>query len=234
VLSSLPVAGIAIAIIVLYLSIGAVSLADHGQAVAAALDQDDLTLARQQVAKIVSRDTVVMDATQISVATVESVLENGCDAIFGALFWFIVAGPSGAVVYRLVNTLDAMWGYRTDHYRDFGWAAARLDDLLNWPPARLTGLSYMLLGNSRDAWQCWRTQAAAWKSPNAGTVMAAGAGALGLTLGGGARYQGEWQARPPLGTGSPPGCADIQRAVALVKHALWLWLGIMIGIDVLI
>lgn len=234
VLSNLPVVGVAIAIIVLYLSIGAASLADHAQAVATALDQDDLTLARQQVGKIVSRDTADMDATQISGATVESVLENGCDAIFGALFWFVVAGAPGAVVYRLVNTLDAMWGYRTDHYRDFGWAAARLDDLLNWLPARLTGLSYMLLGNSRNAWQCWRTQAPAWKSSNAGTVMAAGAGALGISLGGGAYYQGQWQPRPSLGTGVLPDCVDIQRAITLVRRSLGLWLGVIIGMDLLI
>jgi adenosylcobinamide-phosphate synthase len=230
-LSNLPMLGVLTGLTILYLSLGAASLADHAQAVAAALDQDDLTLARQQVGKIVSRDTADMDATQISAATVESVLENGCDAIFGALFWFIVAGAPGAVVYRLVNTLDAMWGYRTDHYRDFGRAAARLDDLLNWLPARLTGLSYMLLGNSRRAWQCWHTQAPTWKSPNAGTVMATGAGALGLVLGGGAYYQGEWQSRPPLGIGSPPGYEDIRRAIILVRRSLWLWLGIIIAVD---
>lgn len=192
-----------------------------------ALRQEDLTLARQRVGAIVSRDTAELDAGQISLATVESVLENGCDAVFGALFWCIVAGAPGVVAYRLVNTLDAMWGYRTERYRDFGWAAARLDDGLNWLPARLTALSYTLLGHSRTAWRCWWTQAGAWKSPNAGAVMAAGAGALGVTLGGAAPYHGQWQSRPLLGAGPAPDVGTIDRALGLVQRTLWLWLGVL-------
>jgi len=177
---------------------------------------------------IVSRDTADLDEEGISRATVESVLENGCDAIFGALFWFVLAGAAGAVLYRLANTLDAMWGYRTPRYRDFGWAAARLDDLLNWLPARLTALSYVAMGTKPAlAWRCWREQAPNWKSPNAGPVIAAGAGALGLALGGPARYHGEWQPRPALGEGLAPRAEDIGRAVALVRRALWLWLGVI-------
>ncbi|MCB1778380.1 MAG: cobalamin biosynthesis protein, partial [Candidatus Competibacteraceae bacterium] len=168
------------------------------------------------------------DEEQISRATVESVLENGCDAIFGALFWFVLAGAPGVVLYRLANTLDAMWGYRTSRYLHFGWAAARLDDALNWAPARLTALGYMAVGDHpRVAWRCWREQAPGWKSPNAGSVMAAGAGALGLALGGLARYDGAWQSRPVLGEGLVPCAKDIGRAVQLVRRALWLWLGII-------
>ncbi|MBS1224625.1 MAG: cobalamin biosynthesis protein, partial [Proteobacteria bacterium] len=180
------------------------------------------------VAMIVSRDTADLDEEQISRATVESVLENGCDAIFGALCWFVLAGAAGATLYRLANTLDALWGYRTPRYRDFGWAAARLDDGLNWLPARLTALSYVAMGTKPAlAWRCWREQAPNWKSPNAGPVMAAGAGALGLALGGPARYHGEWQQRPALGEGLAPRAEDIGRAVALVRRALWLWLGVI-------
>ncbi len=226
-LSGIPYLGVVVDVGLLYLALGATSLAEHAAAVAMALRQQNLMLARQRVSYIVSRDTGHLDAGQISTAAVESVLENGCDAVFGVLFWLVAAGAPGVVVYRLSNTLDAMWGYRTEHYRDFGWAAARLDDVLNWVPARLTALSYVLLGRRRAAWQCWRAQAPTWKSPNAGAVMAAGAGALGLVLGGAACYHGQWLQRPPLGAGLAPDEADIGRAITLVQHALWLWVGIL-------
>ena len=227
-LAAIPLLGLAAALGLLYLAIGARSLAEHAEAVAKALQDGDLPLAREKVAMIVSRDTADLDEEQISRATVESVLENGCDAIFGALCWFVLAGAAGAVLYRLANTLDAMWGYRTPRYLHFGWAAARLDDLLNWLPARLTALSYIAVGTQPAlAWRCWREQAPGWKSPNAGQVMAAGAGALGLALGGPACYHGQWQPRPALGEGLAPRAEDIGRAVALVQRAVWLWLGVI-------
>lgn len=228
-LATLPGLGPLVEILLLYLALGANSLVAHADAVHAALRAADLELARQRVGYLVSRDTATLDTPQLSLATVESVLENGCDAIFGALCWFLLAGAPGVVLYRLVNTLDAMWGYRTPRYRYFGWAAARLDDLLNWLPARLTALSYTLLADAPPlAWHCWRTQAPTWKSPNAGAVMAAGAGSLGLQLGGGARYHGEWLERPPLGVGRAPDSHDIRRAVRLVQRALWLWGGLIV------
>ena len=227
-LAAIPLLGLVVALGLLYLALGARSLAEHAEAVAAALQAGDLPVARERAGRIVSRDTTDLDEEQISRATVESVLENGCDAIFGVLFWFVLAWAPGVVLYRLANTLDAMWGYRTPRYRHFGWAAARLDDGLNWLPARLTALSYIAVGTQPVlAWRCWREQAPGWKSPNAGPVMAAGAGALGLALGGPARYHGEWQQRPALGEGLAPRAEDIGRAVALVRRALWLWLGVI-------
>ncbi|MFZ1324741.1 MAG: adenosylcobinamide-phosphate synthase CbiB [Candidatus Contendobacter sp.] len=228
-LERLPYLGVVAALGLLYLALGARSLVEHAQAVAAALQVGDLPLARARVALIVSRDTDDLDEEQISRATVESVLENGSDAIFGALCWFVLAGAAGAVVHRLANTLDALWGYRTPRYQAFGWAAARLDDGLNWLPARLTALSYSAVGSHpAAAWRCWQAQGLVWKSPNAGSVMAAGAGALGLALGGPARYHGEWQARPALGAGLAPRAEDIGRAVALVRRALGLWLAVIV------
>ncbi|MCC7219982.1 MAG: cobalamin biosynthesis protein [Candidatus Contendobacter sp.] len=227
-LAWLPLIGLAVALGLLYLALGARSLTEHAEAVATALQAGDLALARENVALMVSRDAADLDEEGISRATVESVLENGCDAIFGALFWFALAGAAGVVLYRLANTLDALWGYRTPRYLHFGWAAARLDDGLNWLPARLTALSYALVGSQPAlAWRCWREQAPFWKSPNAGPVMAAGAGALGLALGGPARYHGQWQQRPPLGEGLAPCAEDIGRAVKLVQRALWLWLAVI-------
>ena len=165
-------------------------------------------------------------------ATVESVLENGNDAIFGALFWFALLGGPGALMFRLANTLDAMWGYRNERYLRFGWAAARIDDVLNYIPARLTALSYALLGNTADALRCWRTQAPAWDSPNAGPVMAAGAGTLGVSLGGPAIYHGQLEDRPRLGTGDAARATDIDKAVALVHNSIWLWLLAVAGVSV--
>ncbi|MBZ0092956.1 MAG: cobalamin biosynthesis protein [Sulfuricellaceae bacterium] len=146
--------------VLLYLALGAASLEQHAGEVRAALTEGDLARARERIGRIVSRDTAAMDETAVAGAAVESVLENGCDAVFGALFWFFLAGAPGAVLYRLANTLDAMWGYKNERYRYFGWAAARLDDGLNWLPARLTALSYALLGNAAAARRCWRAQAA--------------------------------------------------------------------------
>jgi adenosylcobinamide-phosphate synthase len=205
----------------LYFALGHKSLHDHVRPIAAYLHQGNEAAARAATARIVSRDA---EALNIPVSACESVLENGSDGVFGALFWFLVAGAPGAVLYRLANTLDATWGYKSPRYLEFGWAAARLDDLLNLVPARLTALTYALLGHTRRALTCWREQAPTWDSPNAGPVMAAGAGALNLRLGGPARYAGEWHERPPLGLGQAPGADDILRALALVRRGVGLWL----------
>ncbi|RAO75656.1 adenosylcobinamide-phosphate synthase CbiB [Dyella jiangningensis] len=210
--------------IVLYLAIGLRSLGEHAMPVAQALHEGNLVEARAAVGRMVSRDTDVLDASHVAAAASESVLENGNDAVFGALFWFVLLGAPGAVLYRLANTLDAMWGYRTSRYVRFGWMAARMDDVINFLPARLTALSYVLVGDAQRGWRCWRDQAPAWDSPNAGPVMAAGAGALGVQLGGDAPYDGVWERRPALGEGDPPGADTIVRALHLVRRAVVLWL----------
>lgn len=215
-------------VLLLWLALGGRSLAQHAQAVATPLATHDLATARDRVAMIVSRDTSQLDEAGVATATVESALENGNDAVFGTLFWFFVAGGAGALLFRLANTLDAMWGYRDERRIYFGWAAARIDDLLNLVPARLTAVTYALLGNTRKAFACWRTQAAAWDSPNAGPIMAAGAGALGVRLGGAAIYHGHVEKRPSLGDGNPPGAVDIVRAIRLVERGQWLWLAVVL------
>ncbi|WP_297358279.1 adenosylcobinamide-phosphate synthase CbiB [Thauera sp.] len=217
----------------LYLALGGRSLAEHAQAIAVPLAAGNLDEARTRVGWIVSRDTHELDAEGVAKAATESVLENGNDAVFGALFWFVVAGGAGALLFRLANTLDAMWGYRTPRYLQFGWAAARIDDLLNFLPARLTALSYALLGRTRPALACWRRQAPGWDSPNAGPVMAAGAGALGVRLGCAARYHGREELRPPLGEGRAPDHATLHGALALVRRGAWLWLAAVATLGVL-
>lgn len=219
-----PHAPFAVDTLLLYFALGARSLAEHAEAVQRPLAAGDLAEARRRVGWMVSRDTAALDAAGVAKAGVESVLENGNDAVFGALFWFAVLGGPGALLFRLANTLDAMWGYKTERLLAFGWAAARLDDLLNWPAARLTALTYALLGRTGRALACWRAQAPAWESPNAGPVMAAGAGSLGVALGGAAIYHGREEVRPALGEGGEPRAADLGRAVALVQRGLLLWL----------
>lgn len=210
-------------LLVFYLAIGARSLNEHAMAVYRGL-QHSLQRGRDRVQFMVSRNTAEMDERQIANATIESVLENGSDAIFAPIFWGLLLGPYGALVYRIANTFDAMWGYKTPKYRHFGWAAARFDDLLNVIPARLTALSYATMGsNFSRAMRCWRAQAPYTASPNGGPVMAAGAGAIGVCVGGAAQYHGEWKDKTRLGCGPVARGQDIANACALVNRTLVLW-----------
>jgi len=210
-------------ILVLYFVIGARSLVEHAARVADALLSTHTDKARIFTSHLVSRDTNNMNETEMSRAAIESTLENGNDAIFAPLFWFIVGGVPAVIFYRLSNTLDAMWGYRNPRFRYFGWAAARLDDVLNYIPARLTALTYACLGHFQKALRCWRTQAAVCKSPNGGPVMSSGAGALALQLGGPTWYHGKLEECPLLGCGERPLAPDIMLATRLVQRGIWLW-----------
>ncbi len=214
--------------IVLYFCIAANSLKQHALLVFQALNKNNILLAQNQVGMIVSRDTNKMTVIEIRKASIESVLENGADAVFAPIFWFIIAGPTGAVIYRLSNTLDAMWGYKNQKFLHFGWAAARFDDCLNWIPARLTALSYALLGNTRQALFCWKTQAKLLDSPNAGPVMTSGAGSLNLQLGGPAWYHGKLKHKVFFGGHKSADNNDIMRANSLVNASLILWLVMVI------
>lgn len=221
-ISAIPVWGQVFQVFMLYLALGGKSLEEHALRVHQALEDDNLELSRKCVSHMVSRDTQHMQPPEVARATVESILENGCDAIFSTLFWFALLGGPGAVLFRISNTLDAMWGYRNDRYRYFGWGAARLDDILGYLPARLTALTYMAFGHSRKALTAWR-RCTERKSPNATLVMAVGGGALDLCLGGGGHYHGQWQAAPILGGSNPPTSQDIHLALRLVYHATLAW-----------
>ncbi|MGX4644425.1 CobD/CbiB family cobalamin biosynthesis protein [Massilia sp. SYSU DXS3249] len=225
-------AGLVLHAALLYFALGLRSLRDHTIPILRALEGGQLDQARRLTGRIVSRDTAQATPSELARAGAESLLENGNDAVFGTLFWFLVAGGPGALLFRLANTLDAMWGYRSERFNLFGRGAARADDVLNFVPARLTALSYVLLaprGGHARAWRCWRSQAAAWSSPNAGPVMASGAGALGIALGGAARYAGQLEARPALGSGPAAAPRDILRAWRLVLASALLWVALAGG-----
>lgn len=222
---------------VLYVCIGWRSLLEHGKAVYLPLEKQKINEAQDAVSRIVSRDCDDLDETDIAVAATESILENGADAIFAAIFWFLLAGVPGVVCYRLANTLDAMWGYKNSRFTQFGWAAARFDDALNYFPARLTAFSYALCGHTKSAFKCWLTQARYWKSPNAGPVMSSGAGAILVSLGGKAVYHGTTHLRPLLGltltATTRANSSSIKAACQLVSRSLYLWLLTMVVVLIL-
>ena len=197
--------------------LGGRSLAREAEAVAAHLDAGDLAAAQLQVSHLVSRDPQTLDADGVARAALESVAENTSDAMVAPLFWGAVAGIPGLLAYRAINTLDAMVGYHNERYERFGWAAAKLDDLANWIPARLTGALVVVVaplvgGERADAVRAVREQAGQHPSPNGGVVEAAFAGALGVTLGGRNVYGGVEEDRGELGFGPPPRPSDLARA----------------------
>ncbi len=201
-------------------ALGGRSLALAGRELAGAVRAGDLERARRLAPTLVGRDPSGLDAAELCRAAVESVAENTADAVVGPLLWGALAGPAGVAAYRAANTLDAMVGHKSPRYLRFGWAAARLDDLLTWPAARLGAALACLLapavgGDGRRAWRTLRRDGGAHPSPNAGRMEAAFAGALGVRLGGRNRYGDRVEERPALGDGPPPGPQDVEQAVHL-------------------
>jgi adenosylcobinamide-phosphate synthase len=216
-----PVLQLAVTAVGTWAVLGGASLLREASALADQLTAADLAAARAQVTHLVGRDPSRLDAAGIARATVESLAENTSDAVVAPLWWGAVAGVPGLVTYRAINTLDAMVGHRTERYLRFGWASARLDDVVNLLPARLTALLVAAVapvvgGRPRTVLQVVRRDAGRHPSPNAGPVEAAVAGALGVTLGGVNVYDGVAEDRGALGTGPAPAVVDIARTGRLV------------------
>jgi adenosylcobinamide-phosphate synthase len=209
--------GLLTSTLVVWIALGGRSLERAASTMGELLDAGALPAARAHAPVLVGRDPRELDCTELCRATIESVAENTADAVVGALLWGALAGAPGAAVYRAANTLDAMVGHRGPRYERFGWAAARLDDLLTWPAARLTALLAVLLaGADRGAaLRIARRDGDRHPSPNAGLVEAAFAGALGVRLGGTNRYPTHTERRPVLGDGRAPVVGDVARAVRL-------------------
>lgn len=201
-------------------ALGGTSLGREGLAVHDLLVSDDLPGARTRVRNLVGRVTEDLTADEVARAAVESVAENTSDAVVGTLVWGAALGPLGVVLHRTANTLDAMHGHRTARYARFGWAAARLDDLLGWVPARATVLATAAASPLR-AGEVVRTAVRDGRdhpSPNAGPVEAGFAAALGLRLGGRTVYASGAEDRVVMGSGPAPTVADLPRAVLLARR----------------
>lgn len=196
--------------------LGGRTLEREATAVSTYLESDDLPGARQRLTRLVGRDTAQLDGSEVARAVVESVAENTSDAVVAPLLLGAVGGMPALLGYRAANTLDAMVGHRSERYRNFGWASARLDDLLNLPGSRLTAALAVVLGDDHaGAHLAWRRDAYQHPSPNAGPVEAAFAGALGIRLGGTNTYGSATEDRGHLGDGRLPEPADISRATRL-------------------
>ncbi|WP_051468551.1 cobalamin biosynthesis protein [Actinomadura oligospora] len=198
--------------------LGGTSLGREGRVMSGFLEDQDLEAARGRLGHLCARDPAGLGADELARATVESVAENTSDASIAPLVWGAVGGVPGLLAYRAANTLDAMVGYRSPRYERFGWASARLDDVVNWVPARLTGLVVVAVaprGRRSEAWRVLRRDGASHPSPNAGRCEAAFAGALDVRLGGANAYGGQVETRPELGDGRSPEVADIRHAVRL-------------------
>ena len=218
--------GIAAIVLIATAGLAQRSLHDHVVAVVRPLAAGQIEPARTAISHIVGRDTAALDTSGIAAAAVETLAESFCDGIVAPAFWFLIFGLPGLFAFKAISTADSMIGHFDDRYRDFGWASARLDDVMNWLPARLAGGLICLAGGG--GWRILWRDARNHLSPNAGWPESAMAGALPVRLGGGAAYDGEWIARKTLGDGSPPTLADLKAAIAIYRRAcllLWLVIG---------
>lgn len=213
-------------------------LHDAVRDVARALRQS-LEAGRTAVSQIVGRDPEALDESGVSRAAIESLAENASDGLIAPLFWLLLLGLPGIALYKAINTADSMVGHLNDRYRDFGWASARLDDVVNWPAARLTALLYagaaffVRGGNPREAWAAARRDAPFHTSPNAGWPEAASAGALGFALGGARSYEGETLYLPTMGQGrSDLGPDDIDSALNLYQAMRLVAFGVTVLLTV--
>ena len=207
------------------------SLYTHVRDVAAALETDGLEGGRRAGSRIVGRDPETLDSAGVSRAAIESLAENASDGVVAPVFWFLVLGLPGLAAYKAINTADSMIGHRTPRHEAFGWAAARLDDLVNLPASRLTaGLfaaaAFFCKGSPASAMRAVFRDANRHRSPNAGWPEAAMAGALGLKLAGPRSYGGVTVADAYMGDGRADAASgDIRRALGLAKAAWLIMLG---------
>jgi adenosylcobinamide-phosphate synthase len=206
-----------------YISVAQRALSDAGRAVADALYDDDLPRARGLLPALVGRDPSGLDVGEMARAVVESLAENTVDAVVAPALWGALLGAPGTLGYRAVNTMDASVGYRNDRYERYGWASARLDDVANFVPARVTALLVAIVRPRAAAaiWRAVRQDAPSHPSPNSGVVEAAFAAALKIRLGGVNTYGTRTERRPQLGRGRAPEVDDIAAAADLCRDVTY-------------
>ncbi|WP_324673815.1 adenosylcobinamide-phosphate synthase CbiB [Hymenobacter sp. GOD-10R] len=214
--------GVAVAVnsVWVFYGLANTGLVREGRAVFTALDEKGVEAGRQQLARIVGRDTTQLDAQQIRTAVFESLAENLSDGVVAPLFYYALAGVPGLMAYKMVNTLDSMVGYRSPRYEQFGKLAARLDDVANLVPARLTAVLLAALGGSRRGFQFILRYGNQHKSPNAGYPEAALAGVLNCRFGGPNYYHGELVPKPYIGNNPRPIAPTEIERVARLNHAV--------------
>lgn len=222
------VAGLLIVALIATTGLAQKSLYAHVAGVVRPLERRDLQTAREAVGRIVGRDVSTLDFSGIAAAALESLAESFNDGVVAPAFWLAAAGLPGLFVYKAVNTADSLIGHREERWHDFGWAAARTDDLMNLVPARLAGALIAMAG--LGGWRILFRDARKHASPNAGWPEAAMAGALRVTLGGTATYDGVEAARPSLGHGPRPTPTDLVRGLGLyIRACALLWLILALG-----
>jgi adenosylcobinamide-phosphate synthase len=210
-------------VIVLYVCVDVSRLSKTANAVSMALESGDADEANEQLQVLTGKSTTDVNETEIARAAVEGVLKQGNTLIISPIFWFILLGPFGAVLQRLSSILDSLWGHRYERFAEFGWAAARFDDVLGWVPARITALSYALMGSFEDALHCWRKRVGVWSDINSGPLLASGFGAMHMQSCDVSADEGEYEEQS-LELTVVPDAGHVRRAVALVWRVMLLWL----------
>jgi adenosylcobinamide-phosphate synthase len=211
-------------VVVLYLCLDVYRLGKTANGVAQALVSGDLHEANAQLRDLTGKGAPELNEATIARSAVEGVLKQGNSLVVSPIFWFLLLGPFGAVLQRLSSILDMLWGHRYERFAEFGWAAARFDDLLGWIPARITALSYALMGSFEDALHCWRKRMGVWSDINSGPLLASGFGAMHMQSCETAAEFGEFDDR--AADVVIPDASHVQRVVALVWRVLLLWLAI--------
>lgn len=214
-------------VVVLYFCLDLFRLGRAAVSVSEALEEGNFFAANDRLAEFVGKRAADASEAGISRDTVEAVLKKGNSLVIAPLFWFLMLGPAGALLQRLACVLDVSWGHRDRRFAEFGWAAARLDDLLGWIPARITAFSYAMMGSFEDALHCWRREAGMWSDINSGPLLASGLGAMHMN-----NCEDndviELQDRALAGRGIVADATDVRRVVALVWRVLLFWLAVAV------
>lgn len=210
-------------VVALYLCMDIYRLGSAAKGVSDALENGDMREADAQLRELTGKSAGDLSESGIAHATVEAVLRQGNSLVISPIFWFLLLGPFGAVLQRLACMLDMMWGHRYERFAEFGWAAARLDDVLQWVPARITALSYAIMGSFEDALHCWRRHVGVWSDINSGPLLASGFGAMHMQNCEAMAERGEYDDRVSV-LSVIPDASHVRGVVALVWRVLLFWL----------
>lgn len=218
-------------VFVLYLCLDIYRLGHAANAVSESLEAGNVADANGRLKELGGKAAPEQTEAAIARATIETVLKQGNSLVISPLFWFLLLGPFGAVLQRLSCILDVLWGHRYERFAEFGWAAARFDDVLGWIPARITAVSYALMGSFEDALHCWRRRMGIWSDINSGPLLASGFGAMHMQSCEALPEEGDYEPRPAE-LSVVPDAGHVRRVVALVWRVLLLWLAIGVLMEI--